>query len=248
MKRHVSALTILTLSLIGLRQFETFAQAQTASRQVFSLDGTWEIIFDPENVGREAGWHRAETFSSMAGRRTIDVPSCWELIEKDYEGVAFYRRTFQVPAELERESRPSALRRGELPVRSLVERHGRGCSRGRLHAVRVSRRRSAEVRRGKHADPARGRPDPAAGQAGGRHGADGDSAMARRDHRRHLAAGPTDRHRRCLREGRFHRTENLRQHRNVPPGAGACGRKDHTRPGRNRSPLRQPARSSRGNA
>ena len=26
------------------------------------------------------------------------MPSCWELIEQDYEGVAFYRRTFQVPA------------------------------------------------------------------------------------------------------------------------------------------------------
>jgi hypothetical protein len=32
----------------------------------------------------------------MAGRRNITVPSCWELIEKDYDGVAFYRRRLAV--------------------------------------------------------------------------------------------------------------------------------------------------------
>lgn len=47
------------------------------------LDGTWEILFDPENKGREAAWQRNETYSSIAGRRTIQVPSCWEEIEKD---------------------------------------------------------------------------------------------------------------------------------------------------------------------
>ena len=30
--------------------------------------------------------------------RDIAVPSCWELMEKDYEGVAFYRHAFKVPA------------------------------------------------------------------------------------------------------------------------------------------------------
>ena len=52
-----------------------------------SLDGTWEIVFDPENRGNQAGWHREEAFSSLSGRRDIEVPSCWEEIEKDYETV-----------------------------------------------------------------------------------------------------------------------------------------------------------------
>ncbi|MCF7973916.1 MAG: hypothetical protein K9N55_08880 [Phycisphaerae bacterium] len=65
--------------------------------EVLSLDGTWGIMFDPANVGREAGWHRDTVFSEQAGIRRIQVPSCWEEIEKDYEGVAFYRRTFKVP-------------------------------------------------------------------------------------------------------------------------------------------------------
>ena len=72
--------------------------SRTNARDVRSLDGTWEILFDPENVGRHAGWHRDKVFSAQPTRRTIAVPSCWEEIEKDYEGVAFYRRQFKVPA------------------------------------------------------------------------------------------------------------------------------------------------------
>lgn len=77
---------------------ELVAAEQPSSSGTISLDGTWEILFDPENKGREAGWRGNETFSSIAGRRNIEVPRCWELIEKDYEGVAFYRRRFVVPA------------------------------------------------------------------------------------------------------------------------------------------------------
>ena len=63
-----------------------------------SLDGTWEILFDRENEGREANWHLDAVFSEQANVREIQVPGCWERIEKDYEGVAYYRRKFRVPA------------------------------------------------------------------------------------------------------------------------------------------------------
>jgi len=86
------------VAFLGTCRFATFAAEQPSFPSSISLDGTWEVLFDPENKGREAGWHHEETFSSMAGRRKIGVPSCWELTEKDYEGVAFYRRTFKVPA------------------------------------------------------------------------------------------------------------------------------------------------------
>jgi len=68
-----------------------------AARELQSLDGTWQIVFDPDNEGREKQWVRGEHFSK-ARQRDITVPGCWELTEKDYEGVAFYRRTFRVPA------------------------------------------------------------------------------------------------------------------------------------------------------
>ncbi len=67
------------------------------ARELQSLDGTWQIVFDPNNEGRERRWVRSEHFPE-AQARDITVPGCWELTEKDYEGVAFYRRTFRVPA------------------------------------------------------------------------------------------------------------------------------------------------------
>ncbi len=80
--------TLLCLSRSGVAE----------DRQVQSLDGTWQILFDPENVGHAGNWHREEVFSASSDRRDIAVPSCWEQIEGDYEGVAFYRRKFKVPA------------------------------------------------------------------------------------------------------------------------------------------------------
>lgn len=73
------------------------AEAKGGIPEVKSLDGAWEIIFDHENAGRGAWWHKDEVFTSQSTKRNISVPSCWEEIEKDYEGVAFYRRTFNVP-------------------------------------------------------------------------------------------------------------------------------------------------------
>lgn len=69
------------------------------SGTVLHLDGTWDILFDPANQGREAGWHTDNNFSDHTGIRSIQVPSCWEETEKDYEGVAFYRRRFKVPPD-----------------------------------------------------------------------------------------------------------------------------------------------------
>ena len=87
--------------LLGACRFSAFAAEAPSVPDSVSLDGTWEILFDPENKGREGEWHLDKAFSAAAGRRKIAVPSCWEEIEKDYEGVAFYRRTFKVPAEWE---------------------------------------------------------------------------------------------------------------------------------------------------
>jgi len=100
-KNTFVALVLVVVALHGTCGLAAVAAQQRSSPSAISLDGTWEIVFDPENKGREAGWHRQEAFSSIAGRRDIEVPSCWELTEKDYEGVAFYRRTFNVPASWE---------------------------------------------------------------------------------------------------------------------------------------------------
>jgi len=61
------------------------------------LDGTWQIVFDRNNEGGAKQWFREKNFPREQ-MREIAVPSCWELMEKDYEGVAYYRHAFKVPA------------------------------------------------------------------------------------------------------------------------------------------------------
>jgi len=91
MKYTLALLTVLLMApLAGLHAAEPPAVVQ-------SLDGTWEIAFDSANAGRAAGWHKEEVFAKLERLRRVNVPSCWELIEKDYEGVAYYRHTFTVP-------------------------------------------------------------------------------------------------------------------------------------------------------
>jgi hypothetical protein len=68
----------------------------TNNRATLSLDGTWQIVFDPDNRGRRERWSDPDTFYSQATRE-IAVPSCWEEIEQDYEGIAWYGRTFTAP-------------------------------------------------------------------------------------------------------------------------------------------------------
>lgn len=84
----------ITLILIAL-----LAASFAHGNDELSLDGQWEIVFDHDNAGKKNGWHKNATFSALDNRRPITVPSVWELIEQDYEGVAFYRREFTVPAD-----------------------------------------------------------------------------------------------------------------------------------------------------
>jgi hypothetical protein len=106
MKTKVFVLLIL-LMLLGNVCDESLGRASSNvktldnSREIKSLDGKWEIIFDHENVGRDADWHLYEVFKAQRTKRNITVPNAWELIEKDYEGAAFYRYKFMVPANWE---------------------------------------------------------------------------------------------------------------------------------------------------
>ncbi|WP_167615132.1 glycoside hydrolase family 2 protein [Maribellus sediminis] len=76
------------LSLQGMAQIDQI-----------SLNGKWEIIFDEKDEGVEGKWYLNNNFETHSAIRQIDVPSCWEEYEMNYEGVAFYRKKFFVPAE-----------------------------------------------------------------------------------------------------------------------------------------------------
>jgi beta-galactosidase len=76
------------------------SQLSFAQEQI-SLNGNWEIVFDHNNEGAQSMWHQDKIFQKIDHKRIIEVPSSWELIEKDYEGVAFYRYNFDVPENWE---------------------------------------------------------------------------------------------------------------------------------------------------
>lgn len=97
MNRNIRFAGFFTLLFITV---STFAQ-KAADTNMLSLDGTWEIIFDHKNEGKEGVWHTDAAFEKHSSKREIQVPSCWEEIEKDYEGVAFYRRKFTIPTTWE---------------------------------------------------------------------------------------------------------------------------------------------------
>ena len=88
---------VLLVVMSGLATAVEKHESLGKTREFQSLDGTWEIIFDSQNEGRKAGWHQEQVFLAHDDRREIHVPSCWEEIEKDYEGVGFYGRRFTVP-------------------------------------------------------------------------------------------------------------------------------------------------------
>ncbi|TMM53409.1 hypothetical protein FEE95_20325 [Maribacter algarum] len=88
--RNLNACVLLIV--LGVQAF-CFAQTE------ISLNGQWEIIFDETNEGRSAAWHKDSIFQKHPDKQKIQVPSSWELIKQDYEGVGFYRHEFQVPAD-----------------------------------------------------------------------------------------------------------------------------------------------------
>ena len=71
------------------------------SSQSLSLNGPWEIIFDDKNAGRTENWMNSQIFEARPNKQNIQVPSAWELYEQDYEGVAFYKRVFDIPESWE---------------------------------------------------------------------------------------------------------------------------------------------------
>lgn len=86
MKHKSTLLSNLLLAATASFIFPVIGNAE--GRDFQSLDGGWQIVFDRNNEGGAKQWVR-EKYFPREQQREIAVPSCWELIEKDYEGVAF---------------------------------------------------------------------------------------------------------------------------------------------------------------
>lgn len=102
MKYHIIILRKINLTLLFLLLgFGGLVAQNNNFKNQVSLDGQWEIIFDSNNEGRSQKLHTNTGFERHSDKRSITVPSCWEEIEQDYEGVAYYRKKFTIPANWE---------------------------------------------------------------------------------------------------------------------------------------------------
>ena len=66
-------------------------------KQTHSLDGTWQVIYDHDNKGRTLNLQQRENFYACEDLEQITVPACLEEFKQDYEGVAWYGKTFTLP-------------------------------------------------------------------------------------------------------------------------------------------------------
>lgn len=59
-----------------------------------SLNGTWQVVFDPDNSGRARGYGGADELPEGAA---VPVPGVWELARPGYDGAGWYTRAFELP-------------------------------------------------------------------------------------------------------------------------------------------------------
>jgi len=62
------------------------------------LNRPWKFKLDPKNVGLDEAWH-SNTRILETGSIDINVPICWEELEQDYEGVAWYSTQVEIDAD-----------------------------------------------------------------------------------------------------------------------------------------------------
>jgi hypothetical protein len=78
--------------LLLVARFTTAAEEGTT--KVISLDGTWQLATDPQNVGREQQWFQ----SPRPEAKPAKVPWIIQGMFPGYHGVAWYWRDLDAPA------------------------------------------------------------------------------------------------------------------------------------------------------
>ena len=82
----------------GVAQSERGEKVYGLGTEVIPLDREWQFRLDPENAGESRNWHLAA--SDTAGWPRVSVPHTWQVSPEsaEYQGIAWYRRTFDAPA------------------------------------------------------------------------------------------------------------------------------------------------------
>jgi len=77
----------------------TAAPVVAISRESLPLSGEWRFSIDKDGVGEKQGWSAAPY--DDASWTTVTVPQTWNVMPEysDYAGLAWYRRSFTIPAD-----------------------------------------------------------------------------------------------------------------------------------------------------
>jgi hypothetical protein len=85
-------------TVVGLSPCVLAGQANNpgveSTRETLSLNGTWKIAFDTENTGKDQHWYEHFPLETTP----IRVPSVWNEIRPNYQGLAWYQTSFLAPS------------------------------------------------------------------------------------------------------------------------------------------------------
>jgi beta-galactosidase len=94
-------------AVAGALTLSTRTQSQTKDErsvsEIVSLCGEWLFRIDPDNLGLQQKWYGAP--APDKDWRSVAVPHTWQVETPltDYRGVAWYRRSFELPTDTERD-------------------------------------------------------------------------------------------------------------------------------------------------
>ena len=63
-------------------------------QKTISLNGTWEVVFDPRDQGKKKNYP-----SRCPKGKPVPVPGVWEQVKPGYDGAGWYRTSFTVKKE-----------------------------------------------------------------------------------------------------------------------------------------------------
>jgi len=91
---QLSTLSVRTLRLALLVAFLALPVLARATEKI-DLDGPWLFLTDPKSEGQAQSWFK----TAPTGTEAVHVPHTWNIgTHDDYEGIAWYFRTFDLPA------------------------------------------------------------------------------------------------------------------------------------------------------
>ncbi|QDT60552.1 beta-D-glucuronidase [Stieleria bergensis] len=85
--------------LMAIAAFAWLAACLPCGAETISLNGSWELVFDEQQAGESKEWHLDKNFPASSAIE-VDIPCSWETVCKDFEGIGWYRKSFNVPAEI----------------------------------------------------------------------------------------------------------------------------------------------------